>query len=490
MTVAKHTAYNLLGSLVPILVSLVTVPLYLHVIGLERFGILSICWLLLGYFGLFDLGLGRAVSQRIAALAEAGAEARSKVFWTGFWISLALAAVAALILYPVVLLALGQMRFDSAAVAAEVGAAVPWLTATVPVAMLGGIFSGALTGRARFGLLNVVEGVSTSLTVIAPLAFAWLFGPQLWILVAAALVARLLAAILMFAACFREIPLRGSSAPDRATIRSLLAFGAWVTVGSICGPVLAFWDRFAIGLMISAAAVSVYVIPFTLVWRLVIIPGALSRALFPRFAALAPDGEAAGAAGLHVRSLHALATLMTPAILLSMFCARPFLDLWIGPELGAQCARVAYLLLPGLWINSFGHILYSWLHARDRPDLVSKLLLAEMLPYMAVLFGALLLFGIEGAALAWTLRVTGNTLVLLWLSDVAPRQVTSLLPSALVVAAATAAALFLPALSVAHWLALALALLAGSAMAYRGRPPELREMMDRLMRKSTVLSRP
>ncbi|HVQ07452.1 MAG TPA: oligosaccharide flippase family protein [Allosphingosinicella sp.] len=486
MTVAKHTAYNLLGSLVPIVVSLVTVPLYLRVIGLERFGILSICWLLLGYFGLFDLGLGRAVSQRIAALADAGAEARSKVFWTGFWISGALAAVAALILYPVVLLALGQMRFDSAAVAAEVGAAVPWLTATVPVAMLGGIFSGALTGRARFGLLNVVEGVSTSLTVIAPLACAWLFGPQLWILVAAALGARLLAAILMFAACFREIPLRGPNTPDRATVRSLLVFGAWVTVGSICGPVLAFWDRFAIGFMISAAAVSVYVIPFTLVWRLVIIPGALSRALFPRFAALAPDEGAA----LHVRSLHALATLMTPAILLCLFCARPFLDLWIGPELGAQCARVAYLLLPGLWINSFGHVLYSWLHARERPDLVSKLLLAEMLPYMAVLFGALLLFGIEGAALAWTLRVTSNTIVLLWLSDVGLRRMTWLLPTAFIVVAATAAALFLPALSVAHWLALALALLAGSAMAYRDRPPELREMMDRLLRRSTVLSRP
>lgn len=490
MTVAKHTAYNLLGSLVPILVSLVTVPLYLHIIGLERFGILSICWLLLGYFGLFDLGLGRAVSQRIAALADAGAEARSRVFWTGFWASLALASVAALILYPVVLLALGQMRFDSAAVAAEVGAAVPWLAATVPVAILAGIFSGALTGRARFGLLNVVEAVSTSLTVIAPLACAWLFGPQLWILVAAALGARLLAAILLFAACFREIPLRAPTAPDRATVRSLVSYGAWVTVGSICGPVLAFWDRFAIGLVISAAAVSVYVIPFTLVWRIAIIPAALSRALFPRFAAPAPDGETAQEVGLHVRSLHALAVLMTPAILLCMLCARPFLDLWIGAELGAQCARVAYLLLPGIWINSFGHILYSWLHARDRPDLVSKLQLAEMLPYMAVLFGALLLFGIEGAALAWTLRVAVDTVVMLRLSGIALRRLPWLLPTAFIVVAATAAALLLPALGAAHWLALALALLAGSAMAYRDRPPELREMMDRAFRKSAVPSRP
>ena len=112
MSIAKHTAYNLAGSIVPILVSLATVPLYLAAVGLERFGILSICWLLLGYFGLFDLGLGRAVSQRIASLASGSDEDRNEVFWTGLWISLGLAVLAAAIMVPAAGLAFSYMKFE------------------------------------------------------------------------------------------------------------------------------------------------------------------------------------------------------------------------------------------------------------------------------------------------------------------------------------------------------------------------------------------
>src|SRR5687768_9002689 len=100
MSVSRHTTYNFLGALLPLGIALVTIPLYLRIVGAERYGLLSICWLLLGYFGLFDFGISRAVSQKIASLREGSDESRSETFWTGLTLTLVLAAVAIPLTFP------------------------------------------------------------------------------------------------------------------------------------------------------------------------------------------------------------------------------------------------------------------------------------------------------------------------------------------------------------------------------------------------------
>jgi O-antigen/teichoic acid export membrane protein len=68
---ARNTLFNFIGQGIPLLVGLVTIPLIVHGLGAERFGLLSLTWVVLGYFTIFDLGLGRAATKYVAdALAR------------------------------------------------------------------------------------------------------------------------------------------------------------------------------------------------------------------------------------------------------------------------------------------------------------------------------------------------------------------------------------------------------------------------------------
>jgi len=49
--------------------------------------------------------------------------------------------------------------------------------------------------------------------------------------------------------------------------------------------------------------------------------------------------------------------------------------------------------------------------AQGRPDLVAKITLFEVIPYLAVLWILISLFGLRGAAIAWTLRAAVDTLL-------------------------------------------------------------------------------
>src|SRR5260370_22399359 len=63
---ARNTIWNLLGQLLPMAVAVVAIPPLVRGLGVARFGVLSLAWIVVGYFSLFDLGIGRALTKLVA----------------------------------------------------------------------------------------------------------------------------------------------------------------------------------------------------------------------------------------------------------------------------------------------------------------------------------------------------------------------------------------------------------------------------------------
>ena len=94
----KNSLFNLIGIIFPIIIGLVSIPFLLNKIGSENLGILYLIWALIGYTGLFDLGIGKGLIQLIGF--NYGKENNSEIgrlIFTSFIISLSIGLVFVLV---------------------------------------------------------------------------------------------------------------------------------------------------------------------------------------------------------------------------------------------------------------------------------------------------------------------------------------------------------------------------------------------------------
>ena len=401
MSVARNTAYNLAGAMVPFALALVTVPLYLHRIGEARYGVLAIVWLLLGYFGSFDMGLSRAAANMIARLGDAGRAEREQVFWTVCLINSGIGVVTGAVFYFAAGSIFASWFKMASPLRIEVITVLPWIAIAVPVATVTAAFTGTLEGLQRFRTVNAIQTVGTVAFQVIPLATAYWFGPSLQFVIPAAVVARVVTTLPLVSAVRSALPVKGSPHLRFRRVRELFSYGSWVAITNIVGPILHIFDRFLIGIVLGASAVAYYTVPFQLVNRVQVVPGALSRALFPHLSAL--DDERSNRVA--VDAVIPLSAIMTPMIVMGLLAIGPFLRLWLGAGFAHRSAAVAEILLVGVWLNGLAYVPYALLQARGRPDLVARFHLLELIPFAILLWFGLHRFGIVGASLAWTVRV-------------------------------------------------------------------------------------
>ena len=87
---ARNTIWNLIGQGAPLFVALFAIPVLIRGLGTARFGVLTLAWMVVGYFSLFDLGLGRALTKLVAEKLGEGKESEVPAL---VWTALALMAL-------------------------------------------------------------------------------------------------------------------------------------------------------------------------------------------------------------------------------------------------------------------------------------------------------------------------------------------------------------------------------------------------------------
>lgn len=414
----RNTLWSLLGEGLPLAAAVISIPLLIAAVGMERFGALTLIWALLGYLGLLDMGLVRSmvqiVSERLGRAADMTAEdgpGRVAVPALALIVGLGIVAGAALALFAGT--AARALTVSDPALADETRRALLAAALIVPTALASSGLRGLLEAHQRFRAVNLVRMLVGVLNYLSPLAVLPFYDGLVPVL-AAILAGRLLGLALLAAACRRFVDLRGWRAGlNAAALRPLFAMGAWMTLNNLVGPAMMYADRFILGGVAAAAAIAYYTTPFEMATRLLFIPTAVAGVLFPlvarRFRSR-PETVAA-VLGLGGGGLLALFAVGVAAVAL---LGEWLLQLWLGADFARNSAPVLTVLMLGVALNAAAYVPYAVLHGVGRVDVTARLQLAELPVYLLTVYWLAQNFGPLGAAAAWSLRTGADLFCLLF----------------------------------------------------------------------------
>lgn len=401
------TLWNALGRGLPLILALALTPVLVHQMGIERWGLFTLALALVGVFGVFDLGVGaaltRALSTRIGAGETAGAAELAGAAISALTLLSAAIAACAFAFVPALV---ERLLNTPPALQAEAVWAFRLLCLAAPLVVVNAALWGALAAHQRFREANLVT---------MPVAAMYYIGPALVLTIWQSLVGVVLALLLCRLAntvsyawlARRDLPGLRPTLPRWSLVGPLVRMGGWMSASGVLTQALLYADRFLIGALLTLSAVAFYATPLDLVMRMWILPVAVAQALLPAMAS-AYATHAVATAGLLRRGALLVMAAVLPACLILVAAGPELLRLWLGAEFAVGGGRVLQILSVGIFFSCAAFAPGALLDAIGRPDVNAKWQLAQAMVFLPLSALGLLWFGIEGAATAWAARCAAD----------------------------------------------------------------------------------
>ncbi len=413
----SHVAWNLGGLALPLGVAVFTVPSLIANLGRERFGLLALAWGLIGYASALDLGLGRALTQMVARLRGKGELSNiPDVLITAGRITLVTGLIFGALIALLALVGAYRWIHVEDTPANEILIAMLMLATALPAQAMSATYRGLNEAFLNFkGIsllragLGVVNFAGPYVICLFTLRLPWVVAP----LVLSRLLALFIYRQLAFGCLQKEPETRGNASYSKAIARRLFSFGGWVTVSNIISPILVQADRFVIASVLSAAAVSVYVIPYEAVVQSLILVGAVSSVMFPGLSKIMEESPDQWRDYFN-RWLWRVTGLMSLVCIAMAVLLPVVLPLWIKGHLDSRSVLIGQVLCLGVFANAVGSMFFALLHARGRADVSAKLHVIELPLFLVALFFLISQMGIVGAAWAWVARMGVDAAALAW----------------------------------------------------------------------------
>ena len=264
MSLLKNTGWNIFGLVLPLLMAIPVMGILARLLGVERFGLFTIAYALMGYASVFDGGISRAVIRFVSAHRNNDSKVND-ILGTSIYTVTLISILVALLAYfssP----ALVRFLNVSYEIHNEITVALQLLGLCVPALLLTQVWRAYLEGVENFSSLNIQQVLTSPFIILLPLLATW-YSPSLISAIAGLVLGRWIVAFITWKLCLRHIKYF-THVFSKNILTELVTFGGWVTLSNIIGPLMGFVDRFAVSHFSGASVVAHYSGPSDMVTRL------------------------------------------------------------------------------------------------------------------------------------------------------------------------------------------------------------------------------
>lgn len=398
----KNIAANFAGGAWTGLMGLVFVPLYVHFLGIEAYGLIGLFVTLQALLQFLDMGLSSNLNREIARLAVQTDSAQSmrdlvRTFEIPYWLLGLLLGAAMIGLAPIITYHWVNPEELSPA---SVRTAIMLMGLVVAVKWPMTLYSCGLLGLERQVLLNGIAIIMATVRGVGAVLIIWLVAPTieaffLWQIVVSALHVSTAAFFL-----WRSLP-RAAAAPRfrRELLLTSWRFGAGMTGILVLRAALTQMDKVFVSRVLSLELFGYYALAGVIAMNLYQFVTPVFSATFPRLSKLVASRAMDEVARVYHKSTQLVTVLLGSASVMIALFSKELLLLWTRNAVTTEHTYVVVsIMVLGVAVYGFVQIPYALQLAFGWTRLALLGHLVSVIFFLPLLFILTRLYGAVGAA--------------------------------------------------------------------------------------------
>ncbi len=415
MALKRNVIANFAGQGWTAVMGLAFIPLYIHYLGVEAFGLIGLYAVMQALLTILDMGMTPTLNREMARFTAGAHSAQSinDLLRSLETLAIGIAAIIGMMIWLASeYVASGWLKANELPVTV-VAQAISIMGWVVALRFVEGIYRGSLFGLQRHVWYNGMNGLIATLRhggVVVVLA--WI-SPSIQAFFMWQIAISIVAVAVLAAGVHRALP-PPAVAPKFSfvAIAGIWKFASGMMALTFLAILLTQADKVLLSRLLPLEAFGYYALAATVAGVLYVVTGPVINAFYPRMVELLTQDDRIGLASLYHQGAQLVTVLTAPAVILLCVFAENVIFVWSGePGLAENTAPILSVFVLGVFLNCLMHMPAQLQLASGWVSLGIKTNLVAVIILIPALFWVVPRYGVIGAAWIWVVLNAGYVLV-------------------------------------------------------------------------------